>query len=290
MQLLCPECHQPLDTQIMTCANGHLFSFVDGVLVLLTVAFAAHLEPFAATLSKMRADTHKRLVDPSLYDQLPCAPSLQTNIEWRTRCYDWQWVRQTLHDHFGAQRQMILDVGAYNGWLSHQLARLGHTVTGIEYFRDPFDGLGARQFHTADWQPIQMDLLDLSVLDQAYDVVIMNHGLHFFPDPAAYIAQLLAKVAPGGLLMILGLQFWHDPRQRIQQVTAMQEMYARQYGKPMLLRPAAGYLDKQDWTQLQQFGLTFYPYAHYRLRNLLSRVLKTRPWWGYALAQVPCKR
>lgn len=285
MRLLCPECRQLLDTQAMICANGHLFSRVDDVLVLLSANFAAQLEPFAATLSQMRADTNKRLVNPALYDQLPCAASLQTDVEWRARCRDLQWIRQTLKSRFGAKQQSILDVGAYNGWLSHQLARLGHTVTGIEYFRDPFDGLGARPFYTAAWQPIQMDLLDLSVLDQAYDVVIMNHGLHFFPDPPAYVAQLLAKVAPGGLLMVIGLQFWRDPRKRKQQVAAMQQAYARQYGRPMLLRPAPGYLDGQDWARLSQAGLTFYPNTHYRLHNLLSSVVKTRPWRGRALAQ-----
>ncbi|MCA9973274.1 MAG: class I SAM-dependent methyltransferase, partial [Anaerolineales bacterium] len=179
----------------------------------------------------------------------------------------------------------ILDVGAYNGWLSHQLARLGHDVTGVEYFRDPFDGLGARPFYTADWRAVQMDLADLSLLAAPYDVVVMNHGLHFFPDPVGTVAQLLQKVAPGGLFVAIGLHVWRDPRRRQAQLAAAQAAYRQRYGREMLLRPARGYLDETDRARLAGLGLTLRPYPHFWLRNLLARLVPTRPWRGYAVAR-----
>jgi 2-polyprenyl-3-methyl-5-hydroxy-6-metoxy-1,4-benzoquinol methylase len=288
MRLLCPECHQPLDPTLLVCPNAHQFSVRDGVLVLLAEIFAAELQVFSATLRQMRTDTSKRLSAPAIYDQLPCALSMQQYKEWRTRCRDLQLVKRLITNHFGPRGTVslkILDVGAYNGWLSHNLARLGHEVTGIEYFRDPFDGLGARQFHTAVWYPIQMDLLDLSLLDQMYEVVIMNHGLCFFPNPVSYVEQLLKKVAPGGLFVAIGLQFWRNPRKRQEQIAARQRAYLQRYGRQMLLRPAPGYLDSQDKARMAHLGLTFHSYPHTRVHNLFAHAVIAWAWRGYALAR-----
>ena len=287
MRLLCPECYQPLDPQLLVCRNAHQYSIRDGVLILLAKNFAEELLTFSATLNQMRADNDKRLTDPAIYNGLPCASSLQANFEWRDRCQDLQLVKQAVGEYYGPKTLTILDVGAYNGWLSHNLANLGHEVTGIDYFRDPYDGLGAGQFHSAIWQPIQMDLLDLTVLDQVYDVVIMNHGLHFFPDPLAYLQKLLNKTAPGGLFMTIGLQFWRKPYRRQQRLEARNQVFFQKYGREMLLRPAPGYFDENDRGKMMQLGLKIYPYRHYQLNNLLSHAISTRPWQGFAVAQKP---
>ena len=101
MDLLCPECHQPLDLNLSVCKNGHAFSVSDGVLALLTRDFAARLLPFTETITRMRVETGKRLLDAAIYDQLPCVPILQHDREWRMRCQDLTLIRQAIDDHFG---------------------------------------------------------------------------------------------------------------------------------------------------------------------------------------------
>lgn len=287
MPLLCPECHHLLDESRLSCSNSHLYGIQDGVLVLLTETFAAELAAFEIALKKMRTEIGKRITDPAIYDQLPCARSIQSDKEWRERCMDLRLIRRLIVNHYGPERDStltILDVGAYNGWLSHNLARLGHLVTGIEYFRDPFDGLGAVQYHSVAWRAIQMDLLDLSVLDQSYDVVIMNHGLHFFPNSAAYVKQLLEKVSPGGLFVAIGLRIWADPSRRQLQVERMQREFFQKYGQDMLLRPAPGYLAGEDKRKLRDLGLQLRAEPQHIIHNVLATIIRIRPWQGYALA------
>lgn len=286
MDLLCPACHRPLEADLRSCEQGHTFSVDDGVLRLLTGDFAERLLPFTETVSRMRSESGKRLLDTSLYESLPCAAALRHDAEWRTRCRDLSLISRAITSHFQARPLRVLDVGAYNGWLSHQLARLGHHVTGIEYFADEYDGLRAHKHYSTNWRAIQMDLTDLSVFAQPFDVVIMNHGLHFFPDPVAQVARAMRTVAEGGLFLAIGLRFWRDPRRRQREVAAMIRAFRRRYDSEMLLRPAPGYLDMEDRRRMEALGVELRPYPHARLANVLSRWRATHPWRGYGVARL----
>ena len=273
MPVLCPTCRQALDQQTLSCANGHQFTRTDGVLALLSDPFGQALRNFVGTVARFRADQGLRLPEPAVYEALPFAPQVRANGEWRWRCAD---VNNILRLLAGREARTILDIGAWNGWLSHQLAKRGHQVTAIDFFADEYDGLGAKKFYSTAWQAIQMDLADLSILDQCFDVVIVNHGLHFFPQPLAHVAAAEQRVAPGGLLIVIGLQFYQDPALRIQQLAARQADFRNRYGQEMFLRPTKGYLDMADKVKLAEMGLRLKPYRHFWLRNLIARL---RPTW-----------
>ena len=277
MHLRCPECHQPL--QGLRCPNQHTYAVEDGVLVLLNAAFRQRLQPFNLRLEQYRAAEGKRLLDPGVYEQLPGAQAVRGNFEWRLRRYDLALIRDLLRRR---PRQRILDIGAWNGWLSHRLAADGHALTAIDYFTDRFDGLGARAFYSTEWQAIQMDLTDLSPLDQTFDVVVLNRCLQFFSDPAQYVAQASQKVAPGGLLIATGLAFYADPTDKARQVRALQEAYRRQYAADIFLNPTKGYLDFADRAQLTARGLRLHLYWQLIPANLKSlfRPMRSRYYYG----------
>lgn len=278
----CPTCQQILDSSTLCCAQNHCFEYRDGVLVLLSEETANRLTDFATVTAQMRREKQLHFRDPTIYETLPCNSSLQGNIEWRWRCSDVSVVKALIKHHFRNSRPLqVLDVGAYNGWLSHQLALDGHDVTAVEYIREEFDGLGAKKYYSSNWQAVQMDLVDLAPLDAQFDVVIMNHGLHFFPDPLAHVKQLMAKTAPGGLLMLLGLTFYRDVRRRRRQVEQANETHLARFGRPRLFRPAPGYLDFNDRAILKELGVVFRPYGDFRLVNALSRWLPVLPWHAY---------
>ena len=281
MRLCCPTCHSALPVDTLTCPNGHQFAEDNGVLVLLDAEFAGHLHAFTERTRAFRADEDKRLRDPAVYEQLPYAPSLQANWEWRLRAFDAQNVLRLLGNR---RQQTVLDVGAWNGWLSHQLAKQGHQVTAIDYFVDEFDGLGAKKFYSTHWQAIQMDLTDLRPLDQPFDLIIINHGLHFFTDPVAHVAAARHMVRPGGLLILIGLRFYFDPTQRAQEVARLQKRYRQRYQADIFLKPTKGYLDFQDRVRLERLGIRLKRYRQLWAENLKSRLKKTAPWhyFGYA--------
>lgn len=280
MQLLCPNCCDPIDAQSLVCPNGHQFAYVDGVLVLLEETFKQQLQAFVETFTRLRADDNRRLLDPSVYKELPFAPRLKWQYAWRVRRYDLAIINRLLQ---GRTRQKILDVGAWNGWLSHRLAAQSHEVTAIDYFTDEYDGLRAKKFYDLSWKAIQMDVYDLSVLNQTYDVIILNRCLQFSADPAGYITSVKSRLASDGLLILTGLGFYRDPSTKIRDVAAFRA-HLNNYGLDFF-RPTKAYLDFTDKERLQHQGVHLYPYPQLwaRATNLKARFKKTWPLYYYGV-------
>jgi SAM-dependent methyltransferase len=284
MTLLCPTCRTAIDPAARRCAQGHAFAQEDGVLGLLTAEMARRLAEFEAAL---RAARPAPPMPPGLegaFGQLPSGPLAQAHperrLEWRLRRYDLAVVQRQLT---GRGRQRILDVGAWNGWLSHRLAEAGHMVTGIDYFADRDEGLRARRWHGTDWRAFQMDLRDLSVLDEEYDVVILNRCLAFFTDPAAYAAGVKARVAPGGLLLLMGLQFFSAPAEKARGVAAGRRAFQERHGLDLFLFPTRGYLEDTDRAGLEAEGVSVRAYPQLWAANLRARLWRSRPQHAYGV-------
>ncbi len=279
MTYLCPTCRTPLDDACV-CANGHAFAQNDGVLALLDAAFAAQLAAFCEPFERMRAGAAMQLLNPAVYQRLPATPPGHPPHEWRLRRCDLALLRRLLRRR---PRQTILDVGAWNGWLSNRLAGDGHTVTAVDYFGGEYDGLRARKFYTSSWQAVQMDLLDLPVLGQAFDVIVLNRCVQFFPQPAAAVAQAQALLAAGGLLILTGLELFHDPRAKAARVAHSLRSHRQRYGFELFLRPTKGYLDLADKAQLEAQGVQIKPYWQLLPANLKALLRPTLPRHCYGV-------
>jgi SAM-dependent methyltransferase len=280
MTLLCPTCRRPLDPDLR-CAGGHQYAEHNGVLALLESGFAAELAAFLARFEPIRASQNKPLLDPAAYERLPFG---QDHHEWRARRYDLAVIRRLLR---GLPPRRGLDIGAWNGWLSHRLVQDGHDLTGIDYFADRHDGLGARQFYRTAWRAIQMDLLDLSVLDERYDLIILNRCLQFMPDPPAYVSSARRLLAPGGRMIVTGVQCFREPSAKARAVAAMQADHRRRHGFELFLRPAKGYLDRADLGALRAAGLSFHSYPQLWPANLKALLNPRLPLHYYGLAAAP---
>ena len=278
MPLLCPNCRTAIDPATDSCDRGHAFVPVDGVLPLLGDSFARRLAAFEEALSAARRAEGKHLLDVTAYEGLPVSgeahaqPSLR--LEWRLRRYDLALVEAQLA---GRAQQRVLDLGAWNGWLSHRLTRAGHCVTAVDYFSDPHDGLRARRFYRAAWRTIQMDLRDPSLLAETFDLVVVNRCLAFFEDPVAYLAALKPLVACGGQLLVTGLQFFWAPAAKARRVADDRRRHRQQYGFELFLFPTRGYLDKGDFGRLREAGLLLRPYRELWKANLRALVQPERP-------------
>ncbi len=280
MPLLCPNCRRPLDASL-GCPAGHRYFQHNQVLALLEDGFAAELAAFLARFEPIRASENKRLLDPAAYARLPFG---QSHHEWRARRYDLAVIRRLLR---GRPPSRILDIGAWNGWLSHRLAQDGHDLTGIDYFADQHDGLGARQFYRAAWRAIQLDLLDLTVLDGQFAVIIVNRCLQFMPDPLAYLRSARQLLAPGGLLIVTGVQCFRDPSAKARAVAATLSDYRQRYGIELFLRPTKGYLDGADRRALAADGLRFHAYPQLWPANLKALINPRLPQHAYGLSAAP---
>lgn len=278
--MLCPTCAEPVDPRTDRCAGGHHFARVDGVLRLLEPAFADRLDRFTAAIAELRHRDHRRMLDPSLYPRLPGARELRRDPAWRTRCYDLALVRRLLR---GRGPRRVLDIGAWNGWLAHRLAEDGHDVTAVDYFADPFDGLGARRHHRAPrWRAVQLDLSRLELLDERYDLVVLNRCLQFAADPVAAVAAARARLAGDGRLVATGLEVFSDPTRRAAAAARDRDRW-RAAGIEPLVR-FKGWLDRADAARLAEAGLELHSYPQLRMwLGRLRAALDPRrgdPRWG----------
>ncbi|GAB4579847.1 MAG: hypothetical protein Fur0022_25860 [Anaerolineales bacterium] len=275
IKLRCPACYAPLGSTF-SCPNGHLYPICNGVLELLNDDFGAKLRHFTSHFSRLREQESRRITDPTLFPRLPNA--LSHDPEWQQRTFDLHLIRRLLT---GKTSLHILDIGAWNGWLSHRLAEIGHTVTAIDYFADPHDGLGARPFYPTAWNAIQMNLEDLSCLDETFDVIILNRCVQFFLDPPGYATQVRTKLAPNGIMILTGLAFFRDPRPKIQSVKDLRA-HLNAHGFDFF-KEIKGYLDLDDKQKMQNLGMRLSPYPQLRISNLQSLLSASAPHHNYGV-------
>jgi SAM-dependent methyltransferase len=276
--LLCPSCREPIDPARLACARGHAFEHAGGVLSLVDARFARELAAFEARLAASRRALGRQLLDRAAYERLPsgqeAAGDAAWRAEWRMRGCDLAVVERLLA---GRGRLSVLDVGAWNGWLSNRLACLGHSVTAVDYFTGEHDGLGAVRHYARRWRAVQLDLRDLSLLDEAFDAVIFNRCLPFFPDPLAGLAGAMRLLSPGGQLIVTGLQIFTASRERARQVEAGWRAHRERFGFDLLLFPSKAYFDGGDARNLRRWGLRLRGYPQLRLANVRATLDPRRP-------------
>jgi 2-polyprenyl-6-hydroxyphenyl methylase/3-demethylubiquinone-9 3-methyltransferase len=119
------------------------------------------------------------------------------------------FIRAALEDHWGCASdaaqplagKRALDVGCGAGLLAEPLARLGAEITGVDAAPE---NIAAAAEHatgmglTIDYRAGELESLSLG----QYDLVTAMEVLEHVADKAAFLAQLAAHLAPGGLLVL----------------------------------------------------------------------------------------
>jgi SAM-dependent methyltransferase len=282
MPIRCPTCHQTIDLETGQCNQGHSLSPQHGVLRLMTADFYDSFGPYLKKFEAAREMEGLRIKNESIYEKLPFVDNLfgRHESEWMLFRSDWQVSSKMT----GQQSSLkVLNYGAWNGWLSNLLVNQGHQVTAIGYFIDPYDGLGAVQFYRNDWLSIQMDIEDLSIIDEQYDFIILNRGISFCRDPLATVRQLIAKLKPEGRLLITGLDLYRKSTARRAQLEEFARHYRQKYSLDLFFRPAKGFIDRKDKRALETLGVRFHFYPQLWKAHLKALVNRSRPWNYYGL-------
>jgi ubiquinone/menaquinone biosynthesis C-methylase UbiE len=108
----------------------------------------------------------------------------------------------------------LLDVGCGTGFATMAMAERFdlEAVTGVDVSAQMLERMRTKladlpkvvaELHVAD-------VLDMPVPDGAFDCVLASMALHWFPDRAAAIAAMAAKVRPGGVLGLVAPGPGHD--------------------------------------------------------------------------------
>ena len=115
-------------------------------------------------------------------------------------------IKSSLTQHFGSRLLRVLEVGCGPGFISLEIARAGHSVTGIDLSpecirvanefaaKDPLIAeRGTLEYVTGDF------LTDKHLLAASFDAVVFVGALHHFKDQEKVMQRVHDFLIPGGL-------------------------------------------------------------------------------------------
>lgn len=118
------------------------------------------------------------------------------------------YLRERIDAHWGGEThgfkplagKSALDVGCGAGLMCEPLARLGAAVTGVDAAQE---NVAEAQRHAAG-QGLSIDYrcADIAELEGQFDLVTSMEVVEHVADPAAFVAALAARLAPGGLMIL----------------------------------------------------------------------------------------
>ena len=118
------------------------------------------------------------------------------------------YIRERINLHFGVNATALkplagltaLDVGCGAGLLTEPLARLGGAVTGVDAAPE---NIAVAKAH-AGLQGLSIDYraCEVATITTQFDLVTAMEVIEHVTDPAAFVAALAARLAPGGLMIM----------------------------------------------------------------------------------------
>lgn len=118
------------------------------------------------------------------------------------------YVREAIDSHWGGNARALkpltgksaLDVGCGAGLMCEPLARLGAAVSGVDAAAE---NIAVAKRHAAG-QGLDIDYraADVAILGGQFDLVTSMEVIEHVADPAAFLAALAARLAPGGLMIL----------------------------------------------------------------------------------------
>ena len=108
------------------------------------------------------------------------------------------WIARWIAEDFGSRRCAVLDIGCGAGFLSNDLAALGHRVTGLDVDEEILS-VAARRDGTRSVAYRKGDALSLPFGEGSFDVVCAMDFLEHVEEPERVIAEAARVLSPSGL-------------------------------------------------------------------------------------------
>ncbi|MEO1435895.1 MAG: methyltransferase domain-containing protein [Bacteroidota bacterium] len=287
MRFKCPNCQEIREANTFPCAN--CIEQDGSVIRLMRKKFWTDWKGYLQDFKAFREQIGARVTDPNAYENMPFGEGENDllSTSWKERRMDLQFILNHLSEWSAAQERteklQILNYGAWNGWLSHQLALNGHELVTVSPYDDPYDGIGAVKHFSTDWVAIQMELTDVDLFVDPFDVIIFNRNLAFFEDPMQALQNILPKVKPGGLVLLSGLTFFRKEKKATENFQRKLKAATEKFKIKLDYQPMKGILDTQDKHTFEALGGRFTPYPPVWKNQWLPLLLPNRATYGFGV-------
>lgn len=160
-------------------------------------------------------DAEKRVVDDKLLQLLPYPPdSYIHSNEWKMRAASFERFSKYILKKHKSKELKILDIGCGNGWMSHQLYNKGHYVTGVDVNLIELQQAENVFGTNTKLQWIYCDILDDSIINQTFDVIVLGASCQYFPNITDLTKRLSQMLASGGTIHLLD-SFFYTPDEAV---------------------------------------------------------------------------
>lgn len=290
----CPSCDGAalrFEDALIRCSDcGHEIPMIDGVWRFLTPLQQQTYAPFLDTYNRVRVAEGRGEYDADVLNELPKCPAHHAMAwQWRIRAKSFSSLMRLLAKRLDSGSR-VLDLGAGNGWLSHQLEMAGYLPCSIDIATDSEDGLGAAAKMSAGWPRVQAEFDRLPLAGDAVDCVIFNASFHYSTCPRTTLGEALRVLRPGGLCVILDTPIYRRETSGRAMLEEQQQYFVDLIGERSDSVSVSGFLTWHELNGLaDQFGIDFdveRPYygVRWALRSIIAALRGQREPAKFAIA------
>jgi len=274
LALACPRCRRPLSptADLARCPECALrFTRERGVWRFLPPERELDLRRFIAEYRAVRRGEGWGSAGPAYYLALPFR-DLSGRFEeiWRIRAASFSTLLRRVVVPLERERQRpltALDLGAGNGWLSHRLAELGHSLAAVDLSDDPRDGLGAHTWYPTRFTPVLADFDHLPFVADQADLAVFNASLHYSPDVRRTLAEAFRVLREDGVVAVVDTPVYRDPRSGARMVLEQQRRFRDVHGVSGTGGAGEGFL---LYRRVRELAATL---------GLRAKLLRPVRWW-----------
>jgi SAM-dependent methyltransferase len=229
--LVCPDCRAGVSVDAHSarcdlCRREYVRR--DGIWRFLAPTRAEAYEPFLRDYRIVRAAEGWGARDAQYYRALPnVGAHVPQRAIWNVRAKHFEWL---LHIIAARPAARILDVGAGNGWLAHQLAARAHRVAALDLADDARDGLGAHVHYPTRFECYQAEFDRLPFANSQFDWVIFNASLHYARELDTTLREARRVLRDGGAMVIMDSPFYARAADGRKMVAAREAEFRAQFG------------------------------------------------------------
>lgn len=198
----------------------------------------AYFEPFMRYYEGVRKAEGRGSDNPDFYLSLPYRDQTERNSwQWAIRSRTYKYIERKILPGLTATRSRsldILDLGAGNGWMSYQLAKLGHRPIAVDLQTNAFDGLGAAVHYQLAlpmlFPRFQAEVDRLPFRGRQFDCAIFNASFHYSENYDRTLSEAIRCLRPGGTILIADSPCYSREECGQEMIAERRKIFEEQFG------------------------------------------------------------